>query len=788
MAAAPTLLLYLNSDVGMERPYRTTLPASVDTLAELCQFLTMRIPPRPGEDTVGRGYRFLYSVLGKPLWRVKECIDAGTVVLSVGPGFLARRPTAITDGACASVSPAAAAATTANHADLTTPDRLAATSNSGANLKGNSNEDHQCGNIGLPLNASPSASPPIKAPMDSRFHSAAPPFFSSATSAAAANSTLEAAADVAGGASANAAFVMGAAGEQGRESIDVAWPPAPSLPRPSQADERDRLVSITINTSARGARASSGGPITQSTPLNGATVEGADGAVGHTTAVRLFTPPTAQGATKESIGGSLHNQTLFHQPPFTTPPPPKAPIAGAPGAGAAAAAPGDDLPRGMVFVAHDTHALPPRPLFTAAAVALQSALPHLQPLPSTSISSSLQYFLLRKWGAYQKLHSMPPAELVAGEAMSQQFNTITASLSSSSHRACRVVVSGPPRSGVSITTAFLLRHFLRTLQFQPQHSLHNTLVIALDFRLLFATQTTSATGLQHHAPPHVLLDLASLYQLVVRTAMDALVAQRPSLREAGPLLSQLWDLVIKPNVEPKVAPNFTTYTQAAALVGGDVLARWTRLGEQLFPVLQAACRTPEVQALRDAALDLIFYAIPTEMAASLNFSGVLYAIDGAEALTQCYVQRVERPTGDFGPLMQALTADSRTHLVLSWPVTLPPRTLFIPNLTAHVSTIGLVPREALNRLHFPQSIRSGRKEYPLELFLGCPGYLTHLYALVRPFRKNLTVPTTAYSSYHQQSYERSTADGYAVRIDSSEVSLALDKLLALVQHLPFASS
>ncbi|KPA79047.1 hypothetical protein ABB37_05581 [Leptomonas pyrrhocoris] len=772
MAASPSLLIFLNGDVGMERPYRTALPASVDTLAELCQFLTSRIPPRPGEDAVGRGYRFLYSVFGKPLWRVKECVEAGTIVLSVGPGFLARRPAAITDNASATASPApaaaAAAAATTSVVDLATPDRLAATPTGGDNT-------HPDSNNGFLLDASPAASPPVKLSVEDNAYRP-PPAFSS-TAAAAHFSTASGR-----GSTVNVVPFAGAAGKQGRESIDVAWPPAPSVRRPSQTDERDRLVSITLNPAARGARASSGGPITQSTPVPhvaaGATAGGA------IPASHLFTPPNAQATAGEATGGPRENQTFVPPPPL-----PRKSFPAAATATTAAEAMGDALPRGMVFLAQETHALPARPSFTPASTALAALLPPLQPLASNAISSSLQYFLLRKWSAYQKLHSMPPADLIAGEAMSQRFNSITAACNSSGSstrtggvggdRGCRVVVSGPPLSGVSTTAAFLVRHLLRTLQLQPQHRLHNTLVIALDFHLLFGPQVTSAPGL-----PRVLLDLASLYQLVVRSVMDAVVAQRPSLREAGPLLSQLWDLVIKPNVEPKAAPNFTTYAQAAALVGGDVLAQWTRLVAQIFPILQAACRAPETPALRDAALDLIFYAIPAEIASSLNFSGVLYAMDGAEALTRCYAERVTRPAGDLGPLLQALAADPRVHLVLSCPSTIPPRALFIPGLMAHVSTIGLVTRAALNHMHFPQLLRSGRREYPVETFLGCPGYLTLLNAVVRPLRKNLSTPTTAYSAYYQQHYERSPAEGYAVRIDSKEVSHALDKLLAVVQDLP----
>jgi hypothetical protein len=811
MAASASLLIYLNSDVGLEQPYRTTLPASVDTLAELCQFLTSRIPPRPGEDTTGRGYRFLYSVQGKPLWRVKECLDAGTIVLSVGPGFLARRPTAITNNTSASTTPLAAAAAdpaaTTNLVDLTTPDRLAATSRGSRNtdqprVSANKNTTTNVTAAAVfQADASPSASPPVKIPAEGYFYAeAAGPAPSDGRPSA---DPLDGGATDLGAqrTSTNAAFVR----EGVRDSVDAAWPPAPSVRRPSQTDERDRLVSITLNTAARGTRASSGGPFTQSTPFTPgaeATAAEAAGVVGSMTpAVRLFTPPgapttaTAAATTRAFQGNPPQNEAAM-QPTA----PPSQPHPGLPMSSTIVAG---GVPRGMVFLAHETHVLPPRPAFATAATALTATLPLLQPLPSTSISRCLQFLLMRKWGAYQKLHSMPPADLIAGEALSRQFSAITSACSAWSNsstdgavsngaggsRACRVVVSGPPRSGVSTTAAFLLRHFLRTLQFQPQHHLHNTLLIPLDFQLLFGLQVMTTSGgqaLLQQPPPRVLLDLASLYQLVVRTVMDAVVAQRPALREAGPLLSQLWDLVIKPNVEPKIPPNFTAYAQAAALVGGDVLARWTRLAEQVFPILQAACRTPEVPQLRDAALDLIFYAIPAEVAASLNFSGLLYAIDGAETLTHCYAERVTRPLGDLGPLLQALSADARTHLLLAWPSTMAPRLPFVPNLTAHVSTVGLVTRAALDHLHFPQLIRSGRRDYPVEAFLGCPGYLTCLYAVVRPFRTTPTTPTTAYSSYYPQHYEQSAADAYAVRIDSSEVSQAMDQLLAIVKTLPTA--
>ncbi|KAK7195751.1 hypothetical protein NESM_000505700 [Novymonas esmeraldas] len=720
---AASLLVFLNNDVGMERPYSVTVPASVDTLAELCQYLTARVPRRPGSDdddndTTGRGYRFLYSVAGKPLWRVKECVDAGAIVLSVGPGFLARRPTSLAAAAAAAAAPPPVAV-----ADRTTPDR---------------SPTHHSVRSGSVPTGSASASPPVKRPDDDAraYRGAAYPA-------------------VAGGAASRRTASTATArpgGGGGHGTAEAAPPPDATSPN----DERERLVSITMNTAMRG-RGSSGGDRPWSN---------------HT--------PAASPAAEEAPAAAL---------PSTLP---------------------AALPRGMVFLAHETHPLPPRPAFpTAASLTASAALlpPPLQPLSSTSIASSLQYYLLRKWAAYERLHSTAPAELIAGEALSRLFTALapqrSAADATSAAAPCRVLVSGPPRSGVSTTAAFLLRHYVRTLQFQPQYPLHNTLLLAIDFDLLLlgtTASTATATLPQQQqqqqsssSSSQLLLDISALYQLIVRAVLDAVVAQRPALREAGPLLAQLWDRVILPNVQPPAPPNFASFSQAAALVGLDVLQSWTRLAALAYPILQAACRAPHVPELRDAALDLLFYAIPAELASSMHFSGIVYVLDGAEHLARCHRHRVTRPAGDLGPLLRAITADPRTHLILAWPSALPSQTLHLPSLTAHVSTIGLVTRAALNATCFPQVLRCYAREYPLEVFLGCPGYLAALRGIATPYRKTLSIPTTAFSLTYQQSYDgggggrtatAATRDGYALRLDTPAAAQALEKLLQLVQTLP----
>ncbi|KAG5477696.1 hypothetical protein LSCM1_04990 [Leishmania martiniquensis] len=739
-APSPPLLIYLNSDVAMERPYRISLPASVDTLAELCQYLTARIPLSSGEDTNGRGYRFLYSVTGKPLWRVKECIDAGTIVLSVGPGFLARRLKSFAAGPL----PAATGVI-----DIT-PDRSAAQpgAESGSAREG-----------------SPSASPPIKQPVDSRYG-----MYTGGRGRAYGDTAYYPARNAPTGdgrTSATSLRLNGVASEQG--SGDVAGPSGPAARHPSHTEEKERLFSITLSTAMRGLGSSGGGPMPQPMPHSIVTPPAAEGIPVASLFASLAAgsapvPAATCGASTDS--GGLGGSVSYAQHAST------------------ALTSAATMPRGTVQIGHETFSLPPRPAFAKASSltsALSTAPPH-QPLSVELISSSLQYLLVRKWAAYQRLHSITSTDLVAGEALSRLFNALTSKAAENGGAPCRVLVSGPPRSGVSTTASFLLLHCLQTLQFQPQRPFYNVLLVVLDFRLLFGDASAAAT-----TPPRLLVDLGALYQLIVRSVMDAVVVQRPALREAGPLLAQLWDLVIKSNGVSPAPPNFSTFPQAAAFVGTDVLSSWTKLAQHIYPILHAACRTPDVPELRAAAVDLIFYAIPAELASSLRFSGILYALDGLEQLASSYAHRVTRPTGDLGSLLKAVTADPCTHLIVSWPPTIAPQIMYLPGLTAHVSTIGLVNRPALNATQYPQVLRCRDKEYPLEVFLGCPGYLSILSAISRPFRKTLSIPTTAFSAYYQQSYERGgggAAEGYALRLDMPAAAHALEELLQFVQTLP----
>ncbi|KAG5492971.1 hypothetical protein JKF63_05536 [Porcisia hertigi] len=736
----------------MERPYRISLPASVDTLAELCQYLTARLPLRPAEDTTGRGYRFLYTITGKPLWRVKECIDARTIVVSVGPGFLARRLAGLTAG-----PPPAAPATSVVDITSDTP-----ATQSGIETS-------------LGEERSPSASPPIKQPADVRYN----------TSAGGDGRAYCGSADYysvsitprKGHTAFSTSLAGSAAGKQA--SVDVAWPPDSPMPRPSQTDARGRLLSITLSTAMRGRASSGEGPMSSQTPpeLNGLGV----------------TPHLAEGTPADRLFASAV-AAAGPAPPNTSTAGPRTDVVGGSTSHGQAESPGAprtttaSTSRGMVFLSHRTFPLPPRPAFVRASspTGSPSVLQlHQQPLTSTSTSSSLDYFLLRKWAAYQRLHNTSPIDLVAGEALSLFFNTLTPKSVTAGGAPCRVLVSGPPRSGVSTTASLLVRHYLWTLQFQSQHPFHNSVLLVLDFHLLFGPATTA--GVPATPPSPLLLDLCALYQLIVRSVIDAVVAQRPALRGAEQLLAQLWDLVIKPNAQPPTPPDFTTFSQAAALVGVEVLSRWTRLAQEMYPILQAACRTPAVPELRSAAIDLIFYAIPAELASSLNFSGLFYVLDGLAQVAGCYADRLTRPAGDLGPLLQAITADPRTHLLIAWPSTLSPQTIFLPGLTAHVSTIGLVTRSALNMTQFPQVLRCREREYPLEVFLGCPGYLSILLALAKPFRKTLSIPTTAFSAFYQQNYTKHVSretDGYALRVDTPAAASVLDALLQLVQTLP----
>lgn len=680
------LLVYLNEDVELERPYRLDVPPSVDTLAELCQHLTSLIPPR--NDETGRGYRFLYSIKGKPLWRVRECVEAHMIVLSLGPGFLVRRPSAVAGPAMA--------------VDLTphvrhTPDD---------------------GDRGL---SSASASPPVKVPTAEYSH-----FYSS--------------------------------GAERMSAIGAAQPlnsPA-ALPSPAYPDS-DRVVSITMSTAMRGAP-----PMSPPLPY---TMSYPPPPVGDAAA----TATAAEGGSSLSRGVGASQLQWATTAPF---PPPSVTI----DQGASAV-----LPRHRSLLSAD------RPSGDAAA---QRARPHQDPgdlsaketmaslsrcLDAAEKDQTLLCLLLRKWQAYQRLHEMQEADVVGAAALTRRLSSIVSRNDTSALH--RIVVSGPPISGVSTVAAFLLRLLVQCHSFQPGKQLSTVLLLPIDFSLLLPE--TKAAVVSTSSTPRLLLDLDALFQMIVRVVMDAVAVQRPGFRDSALVLSTLWDKAIKwkgSDPAAATAPDFTSYPQAEAIVGASVLQQWNIVVGQIFPTLQAACRNPEVPELRDAALHIIFSVVPMSIATAFHFSGILYSLDGCGQLGCCYANKVTRPMGDWGPVVDSLLSTRQAHVILAWPSMLPVPASLPSRLTAHIETRGLLSDDDLRRAAFPSLVRCCGHDYSLHAFMGCPGYLALLLPVIQPYRQSLSIPTTAFSSVYQQHYEGGAAEPYVVRMDSEEVHRVMEEL------------
>ncbi|RNF26509.1 uncharacterized protein Tco025E_01214 [Trypanosoma conorhini] len=89
--AMAELVVFENHDVYLEHPARAKVPREIDTLERFLGFVSAHIAAFSGDATAAGRYRFVYSLKGRPLWRVADCLAAAEVVVSCTPGFLQRK-------------------------------------------------------------------------------------------------------------------------------------------------------------------------------------------------------------------------------------------------------------------------------------------------------------------------------------------------------------------------------------------------------------------------------------------------------------------------------------------------------------------------------------------------------------------------------------------------------------------------------------------------------------------------------------------------------------------------
>ncbi|CCW62488.1 unnamed protein product [Phytomonas sp. EM1] len=126
-------------------------------------------------------------------------------------------------------------------------------------------------------------------------------------------------------------------------------------------------------------------------------------------------------------------------------------------------------------------------------------------------------------------------------------------------------------------------------------------------------------------------------------------------------------------------------------------------------------------------MGVIFYDFPAAIAASLRFSGILFVLDGIEILGE-----------DLPAVLAAWWGDPHCEVLLAWPSTLPVARFPFPGGVAFVDTVGMLSQRELEReaggIRLPRYLRCGGERFPLEIFMGCPGYLALVLSLVRSLK------------------------------------------------------
>lgn len=716
MTALPVITIYRNDDTTMVRPYKMHIPDSIDTLAELCQHLTAHVPLPPNTIN-GKGFRFLYSLTGKPLWRVKECVEAQTIVISTGPGFLSRHRgiTGLAGGPAIDISPAVETTRTEDDTPV---------SQSGAAA------------VRSPF----AASSPMPVPQP----------------------------------------------RQPSRDADRR-PSQQSQSQPSQQQQQQQQQRASSTVPGRWSINISGGSVERG-------VSAADSAytAGRSSTRVVEVPPAAHTAAPQAppLSPAPKNAT-------TTTSSPRAAPAGNMGLNYSSARPTQpahgSAPRNELLYKGVFLPYPP-----AASFLRPDEVIDTQQMEEGTREAHFHVLLSRKWPAYQRLRKTPPSALLAPAHLKRTIDEAVTRFTAERGGGVRAhpfraIVSGPRYSGVSTTAALFVQELVR--QWGPALPFENHLLLPLDL----------ATVLQHHrhdGDSDAAANVRVLFQTVFRALMDSVAVQRPALRDRTLVFAELWDKL----VTSAQVPNFCEYTQVASLVGIKVLSRWDDFARAVFPLLSAACqeyddisssskshsgrRVKPDEGLREAVLDIVFYAIPNEIASSLQFSGVFYVLDGLEALAGGAAAAVssDRGIAEVAGVLKPIWASAHDAAVVAWPDGVPLTSISLPRTSVRVSTLGLLPLEvAREECQLPDAVQcvdnssnnsssSSDRSFTIDIFAGCPGYLAVLKTLVAPYLGSSSFLTTNQSAFFTERKKELKSRQYAIRIDSPDALSALSKL------------
>ncbi|CBH17462.1 hypothetical protein, conserved [Trypanosoma brucei gambiense DAL972] len=330
-----------------------------------------------------------------------------------------------------------------------------------------------------------------------------------------------------------------------------------------------------------------------------------------------------------------------------------------------------------------------------------------------------------------------------------------------------VVVDGPPKSGVSTSLAY----YSSMLVSSAASRYATFLILPLNFELLFdGSLGISSYSANRHLrgsksanyndarTQSLLLDVPFFYMTVVRALIDSVVAQRPSVRNCSTALVEMWEQLVKTTAGSGVRLNTC---EVAHAVGHSALYRWETFAAPASQILRAAKLNPRDMKLRDAVLELVLVELVAQVASALHFSGVVYVVDGLRPLARSLCDRLRRPGGDAAVFLDRVAQRSWVHLAVGVD-SLSTQVLESALLTRvrRVKLLRMLSVEYVTKMYgFPKAIHCGSNKYPLEMFLGTPGYLRMVHDLLR--------------SCEGRKAHKGDSDGYAVRIEDLDVSNAL---------------
>ncbi|KEG11481.1 hypothetical protein DQ04_02581090, partial [Trypanosoma grayi] len=397
---------------------------------------------------------------------------------------------------------------------------------------------------------------------------------------------------------------------------------------------------------------------------------------------------------------------------------------------------GSDAEPSRVAVAVDGRrvVLLPTPRFTDPALGAGTEVPHLERLAAVQTLISL------------KLIGRPflESELLFRTELEARLRPIIFGPAIKYEKSpTRIVIEGPPKSGVSTALAYC--SYLATSA--PGGKFSGCLFLPLNFELLFddvwiqsidgerpdSSSTVGGGDARRHET--TLLDVPFFFTTVVRWVVDCAVAQRPALRDGSDVLIEAWEKLVTDHHNNSSSSSSTPVrfggSQLARLVGHRTLYQWEAFAAAAIHVLRAVVASPHDVQLRDAFIETVLVAFVAQMASSLHFSGVLYVVDGLRCISTVLQHRVQRPAGDAGVFLRCVMQKKWAHVIAGVDtLALSPCSMLFP---AHVHRVGLLhllsPAVLTTGYGFPGAIQCGGKRFPLQLLLGAPGYLQALHAL-----------------------------------------------------------